>query len=309
MSDKYLSLPDAIRDLVHDGDSVVLGACLESDIPFAAAHELIRQTKRDLTVIAPISDMGTDLLIGAGCVGAVRGAWVGNMMGGTGYNYRRACENSEPHAITVHDYTNLSLGLALFAGAAGVPYIPMRSLLGSDIAKTNAEFKRAENPFADPAKPEPVILVPALIPDVAILCVPRADRSGTCHHWGSRGVAQEAALAARRVIVIAEEIVDESVIRSDPSRVLVPGYKVSAVCRVPAGNHPSPMTGRWKRDNAFFSDYLARTKTREGFVQWLDEWVLSLPDHAAYRDKLGARLDALRIKGEALAAPTNYAAE
>ncbi len=309
MSDKHTSLPDGIRDLVRDGESVVLGACLESDIPFAAAHELIRQQKRDLTIIAPISDMGTDLLIGAGCVGGVRGAWVGNMMGGTGYNYRRACETAVPRAIAVHDYTNLSLGRALFAGVSGVPYVPMRSLLGSDIATTNSEFKRAENPFADPAQPEPVVLVPALIPDVAILCVPRADRSGTCHHWGSRGVAQEAALAAKRVIVIAEEIVGESVIRSDPSRVLVPGYKVSAVCHVPAANHPAPMTGCWKRDNGFFADYLARSKTREGFLEWLGEWVLSLPDHAAYRAKLGTRLDELRIKGEALSAPTNYAAE
>ncbi len=310
MTEKLVPLAEAIRALVRDGESVVLGAALENDIPFAAAHELIRQGKRDLTIIAPISDMGTDLLIGAGCVAAVRGAWVGNMMGGTGYNYRRACEQAVPHTIAVHDYTNLSLGMALFAGASGVPYIPMRSLLGSDIAKANTEFKPATNPFADPqSAPEPVVLVPALIPDVTILCVPRADAGGTCHHWGSRGVAQEAALAARRVIVLADEIVAESVIRSDPSRVLVPGYKVSAVCAVPAGQHPAPMTGRWKRDNAFFSDYLARSKTREGFLAWLDEWVLSLPDHAAYRAKLGARLDALRIKGEALAAPANYAGE
>jgi glutaconate CoA-transferase subunit A len=186
----------------------------------------------------------------------------------------------------------------------------MRSLLGSDIAKVNTEFRHAENPFADAqGAAEPVVLVPALIPDVAILCVPRADASGTCHQWGSRGLAQEAALAAQRVIVLADEIVADSVIRSDPSRVLVPGYKVSAVCEVPAGQHPAPMTGRWKRDNEFFSDYLARSKTREGFLAWLDEWVLSLPDHAAYRAKLAARLDELRIKGEALAAPTNYAAE
>lgn len=310
MSSKLTTLPDAIRTLVRGRDSVVLGAALESDIPFAAAHELIRQGKRDLTLVAPISDMATDLLIGAGCVGAVRGAWVGNMMGGTGYNYRRACEQGVPRPITVHDYTNLSLGMALFAGATGVPYIPMRSLLGSDIARTNTEFRAATNPFADPAgPPEPVVLVPALIPDVAILCVQRADAGGTCHHWGSRGVAQEAALAARRVIVLADEIVDESVIRSDPSRVLVPGHRVSAVCHAPAASHPSPMTGRWKRDNEFFADYLARSKTRDVFSAWLDEWVLKLPDHAAYCAKLGARLDDLRVKGQALAAPTNYAAE
>lgn len=307
MASKLLSLKDAIRDVIRDGDSVALGAALETDIPFAAAHEIIRQRKRDLTIVAPISDAGTDLLIGAGCVGGVRGAWVGNMMGGVGYNYRRACEQGVPRAITVRDYTNLSLGLALFAGASGVPYVPMRSLLGSDILKTNAEFKRAENPFSD--SPEPLVLVPALVPDVAIVCVQRANEGGTCHHWGSRGVAQEAALAAKRVIVIADEIVSRDVIASDPSRVLVPGHLVTAVCHVPAGQHPAPMTGRWKRDNAFFADYLARSKSRDGYLAWLKEWVLDIPDHAAYRAKLGATLDALRIKGEALAAPVNYAVE
>jgi glutaconate CoA-transferase subunit A len=307
MTSKLATLKEAIRDVVRNGDSVVLGAALETDIPFAAAHEILRQGKRDLTIIAPISDAGTDLLIGAGCVGHVRGAWIGNMMGGVGYNYRRACEERVPRAIAVHDYTNLSLGLALFAGASGVPYVPVRSLLGSDILKANPEFKRAENPFSGTV--EPLILVPALVPDVAILCVQRADESGACHHWGSRGVAQEAALAAKRVIVIADEIVDRSAIASDPSRVLAPGHIVTAVCHVSAGQHPAPMTGRWKRDNAFFADYLARSKTREGYLAWLTEWVLEVPDHAAYCAKLGSALDALRIKGEALALPANYAAE
>ena len=309
MTDKLTTIAEAVRTLVRDGDSVVLGAALESDIPFAAAHELIRQSKRDLTIIAPISDMGTDLLIGAGCVGGIRGAWVGNMMGGTGYNYRRACEQGVPHRLAVHDYTNLSLGMALFAGASGLPYVPMRSLLGSDIARTNAEFKRADNPFAPTPEAEPLVLVPALIPDVAILSVQRADASGGCHHWGSRGVAQEAALAAQRVIILADEIVDKAVIASDPSRVLVPGYKVAAVCHAPAGQHPSPMTGTWRRDNDFFGDYLKRSKDRADYEGWLKEWVLGVPDHAAYRAKLGTRLDGLRITGQALAAPTNYAGE
>ena len=304
---KLVSLKDAIRDVVRNGDSVALGATLEPDIPFAAAHEIIRQGKRDLTIIAPISDAGTDLLIGAGCVGGIKGAWVGNMMGGTGYNYRRACEERVPRAITVSDYTNLSLGLALFAGSTGMPYVPLLSLLGSDIAKINPDFQRSDNPFS--TSREQVVLVPALVPDVTILCVQRADESGTCHHWGSRGVAQEAALAAKRVIIIADEIVDSRVIASDPSRVLVPGHLVTAVCHVPCGQHPAPMTGRWKRDTAFFADYLARSKTREGYLAWLKEWVLDISDHATYRAKLGATLEALRIKGVALAADVNYAAE
>jgi glutaconate CoA-transferase, subunit A len=303
---KLTTLKDAIAAIVRDGDTVVLGAALETDIPFAAAHEIIRQNKRDLTIVAPISDAGTDLLIGAGCVGGIRGAWVGNMMGGVGYNYRRAAEQSVPNTLAIHDYTNLSLGMALFAGSSGVPYIPMRSLLGSDIAKTNAEFKHADNPFA---KNEPTILVPALVPDVAILCVQRASEDGTCHHWGSRGLAQEAALAAKRVLILADEIVPGSIIASDPSRVLMPGHLVTAICHVPCCQHPAPMTGRWKRDNAFFADYLARSKTREGYLAWLKEWVLDPSDHEVYRAKLGAKIEELRIKGEALSASANYAAE
>ncbi|MGE5539455.1 MAG: CoA transferase subunit A [Gemmatimonas sp.] len=306
MTSKLATLRDAIREVVRDGHSVVLGAALETDIPFAAAHEIIRQNKRDLTMIAPISDAGTDLLIGAGCVGGIRGAWVGNMMSGVGYNYRRAAEQRIPNALTIRDYTNLTLGMALFAGSSGVPYIPMRSVLGSDIPRTNPDFVRADNALAPG---EPVVLVPALVPDVAILCVQRADVDGNAHHWGSRGLAQEAALAAKRVIVLADEIVDRSVIVSDPSRVLVPGHLVSAVVHAPAGQHPAPMTGRWKRDNDFFAEYLTHSKTRDGYLAWLREWVLDVPDHAAYRAKLGARLDALRIKGTALAASANYAAE
>jgi glutaconate CoA-transferase subunit A len=306
MTSKLASLKDAVRDVVRDGDQVVLGAALETDIPFAAAHEIIRQQKRDLTMIAPISDAGTDLLIGAGCVGGIRGAWVGNMMSGVGYNYRRAAEHGVPRALTIRDYTNLTLGMALFAGSSGVPFIPMRSVLGSDIPKTNPDFVRTTNALAPD---EPVILVPALVPDVAILCVQRADSDGNAHHWGSRGLAQEGALAAKRVIVLADEIVDRPVIVSDPSRVLVPGHLVTAVVHAPAGQHPAPMTGRWKRDNDFFAEYLAHSKTRDGYLAWLKEWVLDLPDHAAYRAKLGARLESLRIKGEALAAPANYAAE
>lgn len=306
MKDKLTTTRKAVSELIADGASVVMGACLEPNIPFAVAFELIRQGRRDLNVIAPISDACTDMLIGAGCVAAVTGAWVGNVSGGLGHNYRRAVEQGTPRRIAVNDWTNLSLGLGLMAGAHGIPYMPVRSLLGSDIVKSNPAFRMATNPFREG---EPVVLVPPIIPDVAVLPVQRADRFGNCHFWGNFGVMQEAALAARAVIVLADAIVEPGIIASDPGRVPFPGFRVSAVVHEPAGQHPSPMTGVWKRDTEFFQDYHARSRDRDGFLAWLGEWVLNLPDHDAYRRKLGARLDDLRIRGQSLAAPANWAAE
>ncbi len=296
---------DAVGEIVRHGDSVVLGACLEPDIPFAATHEIIRQGKRDLNMIAPISDGSTDMLIGANCVSQVTGAWVGNVSGGLGHNYRRAVEKREPHPVQVRDHSNFSLTMALLAGAYGMPYVANTTLLGSDILRSNSEFRMATDPFSDQGKP--VVLIPALRPDVAILAVQRADCMGNCHHWGCRGVLQEAALAAKRLIVVAEELVEPEVIASDPGRVPFPGFLVSAVVHEPAAVHPSPMAGTWKRDTSFADEYHRRSREPEEFGRWLREWVLDLSDHAAYRAKLGDRLPALRIRGQAWAAPTNFA--
>ncbi len=306
-SDKLVALKDAIATHVDDGDSVVLGAALENAIPFAANHELIRQGRRGLTLIAPISDMSTDLLIGAGCVAQVTGAWVGSVSGGLGHNYRRAAETGTPHPIRINDHSNFALGMALFAGAYGLPYVPIKSVLGSGIMASNPAIKLTENPFAE--ETEPVALVPPLKPDVAILVAQRADRQGNCHIWGSTGVSQESAVAADRVIVLTEEIVAPEVIASDPGRVLFPGFLVNAVCQVVAGCHPAPLTGYWQRDNAFFNDYHEASREAEGFDRWCDEWVREVADHDGYRAKLGEHLENLRIHGQALSAPANWAAE
>jgi len=165
----------------------------------------------------------------------------------------------------------------------------------------------ADNPFSD--VPDPVVLVPALKPDVALLVVQRADRFGNSHIWGSVGMTQEASIAAEKIIVLAEEIVEPEVIASDPSRVLIPGFGVNAVCHVPAGCHPSPLIGKWKRDHAFLHHYHTETREPAGFERWCDEWVRDVADHEAYRIKLGGQLEDLRILGDAPSAPANYAAE
>ncbi len=307
MRNKLKPLREAIAETVKDGCSVVLGAGLEACIPFAASHEIIRLRRRDLNIIAPISDMSTDLLIGAGCVAEITGAWVGNVSGGLAHNYRRALEKGVPHLHKVRDHSNFSLGMALMAGAYGLPYVPIRTLLGSDILRSNPAFRVAEDPFH--CYSGPLVQVPPLNPDVAVLSVQRADLMGNCHFWGNLGVIQEAALASRKVVAIADEIVPPEIIASDPNRVLFPGYRVHAVCHVPASTHPSPMTGKWKRDNAFFNEYHRISRERKGFLQWLDEWVLDVPDHEAYCVKLGPGLDRLRIRDYKLSASVNYSAE
>lgn len=307
MNSKLVSLKEAVAGFIKDGDRVVMGAGLEAAIPFAVTFELIRQGKRQLDLIAPISDASADMLIGAGVAGCITGAWVGNVSGGLGHNYRRAMEQNVPHPLKVNDFSNFSLAMALMAGAYGMPFVPVRSLLGSDILQSNPQHRVLQNPLSE--QNDPVVLVKPLVPDVAVLCVPRSDVFGNAHFWGSLGVTQEAGLAAKRVILLADEIVEPGVIASDPNRVLFPGFKVAAVVHEPAGQYPSPMTGCWKRDNGFFNDYHQRSREREGYLAWLDEWVLPLPDHAALRAKLGSRLDGLRIKGAALAAPANFASE
>jgi glutaconate CoA-transferase, subunit A len=303
MPEKLLSMAEAIERFVPDGASVALGCALEPLIPFAAGHELIRQRRRDLTLTGPISDILFDQLIGAGCVSRVIAAWVGNVSEGLGQCYRRAVEQGVPHAITVEDHSNYSVSLALLAGALGVPYIPMLSLLGSDIARDHPTMRPAPSPLDG----SPTLLVPALQPDVAILHVQRADAEGRAHVWGGMGICEEAALAARGVIYTAEEIVPPEVILSDPNRVLAPAMKTLAVVHAPGGAHPSPVQGYYNRDHAYFTEYHQRTRTVEGFTAWLEEQVLSAPDRSAYLERLGdERWRALAAKERRLAAPVDY---
>jgi glutaconate CoA-transferase subunit A len=302
---KLVGLAEAMRRHVPDGAVVVLGTALECLIPFAAAHELVRQGRRDLGLVGPISDICFDQLIAAGCARRVAAAWVGNVQHGSGYGFRRAVEDGVPRAIEVEDHSNFTLALALEAAAQGVPYLPTRTLLGSDLLARSAGLRVASCPFTG----QPLVLVPALVPDVAILHVQRADADGNAHAWGPTGVSAAAAKASRRVVVIAEELVASDVIRSDPNRVLVPGFLVTAVVHLPWGAHPSPVQGHYHRDHAVYADYHAATATAEGARAWLDEWVLGVPDHAAYLERLGReRLEALRPKGARLAAPVDYGA-
>jgi len=304
MRNKLQTLSESIGEHIQHGHSVVLGACLEPMIPFAAAHEMIRQEKSELTVIAPISDILFDMLIGDGRVKKIIAAWAGNVSAGLGHNYRRSVEKSIPFKIEVEDHSNFSIGLALLAGAMGVPYLPTKTLLGTGLLSSNQNFK------VDKYNGEKLVHVPALNPDVAVIGVQRADKNGNAHLWGNIGVAQDAALASKKVILLAEEIVDTSVIESDPNRVFVPGFKVTSVVHCPAFCHPSPMQGHYGRDHAFFHTYHTETKTREGFINWINKWVKDIQTHENYLELVGqSRVEELRVKSHHLAAPVNYASE
>jgi glutaconate CoA-transferase subunit A len=298
---KLVSMRDAIADLVPDGASVALCLQLEQMIPFAAGHEIIRQKKRGLKLIGPISDVLFDQLIGAGCVEQVIAAWVGNAMMGSAYNFRRAVEED---GLKVFNMTNFSVALALQAGAMGVPFLPTRTALGSDIAKGNHFFYQIISPFVPQ---ETLWAVRALNPDVTIVHVQRADQEGNAHCWGNFGIMIEAARAAKRVIVVAEEIVGHEVIASDPNRTVIPGFLVTAVVECPYGAHPAPVQGYYKRDDAMFRQYHEQTKTKADNEAWLNRWVYGVADRKQYLNQLGAcRLEELGVKQHAYAAQTDY---
>ena len=296
---------EAVARFVPDGASVCMGTALEALIPFAAGHEIIRQCRRGLTLVGPISDMLFDQLVAAGCVRRIQAAWVGNVSAGLGHNYRRAVERGIPHRIEVEDHSNLTIAAALQAGALGAPYVPTRSLLGTGLLQSNPTFKEARDPFSG----EPIVLIPALMPDVAILHVQRADADGHAHCWGTLGVTREAALAAKRVILVAEEILPRERLLSDPGLILVPTLKVAAVVHEPFGAYPSPVQGCYRRAHEFYHRYHEESRTEDGMRAWLDRWVYGVKDWPGFLDLLGHEARAaVRITSPRLSEPLDYGA-
>jgi glutaconate CoA-transferase, subunit A len=289
-----MTMADAIRRFVPDGSTVALGLALEPLIPFAAGHEMIRQGRRELELVGPISDALFDQLIGAGCVRCVTAAWVGNVSEGLGHCYRRACEQRIPRSLEVRDHSNFSISLALWAAAWNVPSLPTRSLLGSDILHTNPGLVSGDG----------LVHVEAVRPDVAIVHVQRADEMGRAHSWGPMGITEEAGLAADRVIVTCEELVDPSVTLGDPNRILFPETKVVAVVQEPGGAHPSPVQGFFKRDHAFYRDYAERSRSVDGYLAWLEQWVMLVPDRATYLSQTDTA--SLRITRHRMSEPVDY---
>jgi glutaconate CoA-transferase subunit A len=260
----------------------------------------MRQRKRDLTLIGPISDMLFDQLIGAGCVRRVQAAWIGNVITGSGYNFRRAAESE---LLTVEDHSNLTIAMALKAGAMGLPFMPAATALGSDLFSTNPGLRKIACPFTG----TPLAAVAAIAPDLALIHVQRSDEFGNSHFWGNLGVMRDACLASRHVLLTTEEIVAPEAITRDPNRIIVPGFRVSAVCHVPWGAHPSPVPGYYNRDHQSFIDYQNSSRSAEDFARWRKRWVDPVRQPGDYQNLLGpARMGALKLKQHAFSEPVDY---
>lgn len=276
---KLTSLSEAVAKYVNDGDTVY-AAGFTHLIPFAAGHEIIRQGKKDLTLARATPDLVYDMMVAAGCAKKVIFSYMGNPGVGSLRIVRSAIEKG---GLAWEEYSHFGMITRLQAGASGLPFLPMNQTGAADLERSNSNIKRIPDPYGG----KDVIVVPALNPDVAIVHVQRADANGNAHLWGIIGEQKEAAFAAKKVIVTAEEIVDESVIRSDPNRTMIPGIVVSAVCHVPFACHPSYAQGYYDRDNEF---YLAWDKVSESVDMvkaWLDEWVYGVKDREEYWQKLG----------------------
>ena len=279
---KLCSLSEAVARFVHDGDSVYLAGFTHL-IPFAAGHEIIRQGRKDLTLARATPDLVYDQMVAADCARKLIFSYMGNPGVGSLRAVRAAIEAGQ---LEWEEYSHFGMISRLQAGAAGLPFMPMNLTAAVDLERANPAIRRVTDPYSGGE----VLVVPALHPDVAVIHVQRADARGNAHLWGIIGEQKEAAFAARHVILTAEDIVDEAVIRSDPNRTLIPEFIVDAVCHVPYCAHPSYTQGYYDRDNPFYLDWDHRSESPEALRAYLDEWVYGLPDRAAYWQKLGAEV-------------------
>jgi glutaconate CoA-transferase subunit A len=292
---------DAVAELVRDGDTVAIEGFTHL-ICFAAGHEIIRQGRRDLTLCRLTPDVIYDQMIGAGVASRLVFSWLGNPGVGSLHAIRRRIENADPEPLEVEEYSHFGMVSRYVAGASGLPFMPLRSFTASDLPRVNPKIVPIESPYGG----ETVYAVPPLNPDVSVIHCQRADANGNAQIWGFLGCQKEAAFAADRVIVVCEELVDESVIRSDPNRTVIPGLIVDAVVCEPKACHPSFTQGYYDRDNRFYVDWDPIARDPERLKAWLDEWVFGTENHAEYVAKMGAEHWARLTPPEAWSEPVNY---
>jgi len=299
-TNKVTSLAEAIGTFVHDGDSIALEGFTHL-ICFAAGHEIIRQGRRDLTLARLTPDLIYDQMIAAGCARKLVFSWAGNPGVGSLHAFRRAIEGRETERrLEIEEYSHFGMVARFSAGAARLPFWPLRNYMGTDLAKANPRIKTVACPYTG----EALATVPALNPGVTIVHAQRADAAGNTQMWGLVGVQKEAAFASERVIVVAEELVDEDVIRSDPNRTVIPSMIVSAVVVEPWGAHPSYAQGYYDRDNDFYVAWEGISRDPSRLQGYLDEFVHGVPDRAAYLEKQ-PQVTRLKAK-ERFSAGVNY---
>ena len=271
-------MQEAIAAHVHDGDTVAIEGFTHL-ICFAAGHEIIRQRRRDLTLCRLTPDVIYDQMIAAGCARKLVFSWAGNPGAGSLHAFRRAVEKDG--SLELEEYSHMGMVARLSAGAAHLPFWPLRNYMGTDLPRANPRIRTVACPFTG----ERLAAVPALNPDVAIIHAQRADARGNTQIWGLVGVQKETAFAARHVIVVVEELVDESVIRADPNRTIIPGLIVDAVVVEPWGAHPSYVQGHYDRDNDFYLGWESISRDPARLGAYLDELVLGVSDRAEYMDR------------------------
>lgn len=265
---EFLSLHKAIETYVRDGDTIALEG-FSHLVPFAAGHEIIRQQKRGLTLVRMTPDLIYDQLIGMGCARKLIFSWGGNPGVGSLHRFRDAVENGWPQPLELEEHSHAAMAAAYAAGAAGMPCAFLRAYLGSDLPRVNANIRWVKCPFTG----ERLAAVPAIRPRVAIIHAQRADRLGNVLIEGIIGVQKEAALAAERVVVTVEEIVDD-LPRPSPNSVVLPHWTIHAVVQVPGGARPSYVHGFYPRDNAFYAAWDAISRERGKFLAWMQDHVL-----------------------------------
>ncbi len=278
-------LAEAVATLIHDGDTVAMEGFTHL-IPMAAGHEVIRQERRNLTVIRMTPDLIYDQLIGMGCVKRLIFSWGGNPGVGSLHRFRDAVENGWPHPLEIEEHGHAAMASAYAAGASGLPFAALRGYLGSDLPKHNPNIRWVDCPFTG----ERLAAVPAIRPDVAVIHAQKADRKGNVLMWGILGVQKEAVLAAKRAIVTVEEIVDD--LAAPPNATVLPSWVVSAVAHVPRGASPSYAHGYYARDNAFYKHWDLVSRDRDIFLGWMREYVLETRDFGAYETRVKARAHA-----------------
>jgi glutaconate CoA-transferase, subunit A len=298
---KVTSLRQAVAELVRDGDTVAIEGFTHL-ICFAAGHEIIRQRKRDLMLCRMTPDVIYDQMIGAGVARKLVFSWLGNPGVGSLHAIRRRVEDGDPAPLEIEEYSHFGMVCRYVAGAANLPFFPLRSYLESDLPRANPRIVEIESPY-EPR--ERLYAVPPLRPDVAIVHAQRADAAGDTQIWGLTGCQKEAAFAASRVIVVCEELVDEAVIRADPNRTAIPGLIVDAVVEQPGACHPSYAQGYYDRDNHFYLEWDRISRDAAGLESWLKEWVFGMESHEEYLAKLGPRWEELQA-GEAWSGQVNY---
>ncbi|MFN8652098.1 MAG: CoA-transferase [Gemmatimonadales bacterium] len=299
MISKVVSMKDAVAAHVKDGDTVVIEGFTHL-ICFAAGHEIIRQRRKDLTIARLTPDLIYDQMIAAGCAKKLVFSWAGNPGAGSLHAFRRAVEKGTPK-LEIEEYSHFGMVARMSAGAASLPFWTMRNYQGTDLPVANPRIRTVTCPYTG----EELATVPALNPDVTIIHAQRADASGNTQVWGLLGVQKEAAFASKRVIVVVEELVDESVIRADPNRTIIPGMIVNAVVVEPWGCHPSYAQGYYDRDNDFYVAWEDISRDPAKLQEYLDEYVYGVQDRAGYLAKMPGLTERLKAS-EQVCEGVNY---